>query len=76
MGTRTKGPGVTQIRRGLSDTQVKSTEGRAASSVVCQSSKGTPRGAVLAPVSGAQVGVGKGLAHAQTRNSSGVVKQS
>lgn len=63
------------VGKGLSDTQTSSSKGRAASGVVCQSSGEGSRGERKNPVMGAEQ-PGRSLSKTQTRNSSGVVKQS
>jgi hypothetical protein len=65
---------MSRIGKGLSGTQVKSTNGTPASGVVNQSGRSMSRGARLDPVSHAQL-PGKGKRNTETRNSPGVQKQ-
>lgn len=64
-----------RVGKNLSGTQVKSTSGTPASSVVCQSGHSMARGKRYDPPSGPAQLVGKGLANADTRNSSMVQDQ-
>jgi hypothetical protein len=59
---------MSRVGKHLSGTQVKSTEGRAASGVVNQSGRSMSRGDRLDPVSHAQL-PGRGLSKTGTRNS-------
>lgn len=56
-----------RVGKNLSGTQTKSTEGRAASSVVNQSGRSMSRGERMDPVSHAQL-PGKGMRNTKTRN--------
>lgn len=61
------------VGRGLSDTQVQSSKGREASTVVSQSEGSLPASARRGHLTGGKDEIGHGLKNTQTRNSSTVV---